>query len=381
MVTVKVGDLFQSKAQTWVNTVNCVGVMGKGVALEFKKRFPDMYEDYVQRCRAGQVKLGRPYLYKRVVPPWILNFPTKDDWRSVARLDAIEEGLRYLAQHYREWGIESLAVPPLGCGQGQLEWRVVGPTLYRHLTRLEIPVELYAPFETPHEELKPEFLEQTATRESGASLSSAPYRIEPGWIAVVEILRRLEGQPYHPPVGRTSFQKLAYFAAEAGIPLGLRFSQGTYGPHAADLNRRIAALVNNRLIREEKLGRMLRVRVGPTFGDARKAYEDEIRRWDSTMDRVADLFMRMDTRKAETAASVHFVARLLERRLRRKPTEAEVVRAVLEWKARRRPRLDPQELAVATRNLNLLGWIDAEPSNNLPLADEEGAYAGGPQAD
>lgn len=110
MVTVKVGDMFQSKAQTWVNTVNCVGVMGKGVAHEFKRRFPDMYEDYVQRCRAGQVKLGRPYLYKRVVPPWILNFPTKEDWRSVSRLDKIEEGLRYLEEHYREWGIESLAL-------------------------------------------------------------------------------------------------------------------------------------------------------------------------------------------------------------------------------------------------------------------------------
>ena len=140
MVTVKVGDMFQSKAQTWVNTVNCVGVMGKGVALEFRKRFPDMYEDYVERCRSGQVKLGRPYLYKRVVPPWILNFPTKEHWRSVSRLDKIEEGLSYLAEHYRKWGIESLAVPPLGCGQGQLEWRVVGPTLYRHLKRLDIPV-------------------------------------------------------------------------------------------------------------------------------------------------------------------------------------------------------------------------------------------------
>lgn len=375
MVTVKVGDMFQSQAQTWVNTVNCVGVMGKGVALEFKKRFPDMYQDYVQRCRSGQVKLGRPYLYKRVVPPWILNFPTKEDWRSVSRLEAIEEGLRYLEAHYREWGIESLAVPPLGCGHGQLEWRVVGPTLYRHLKRLEIPVELYAPFETPHEELKPEFLEQPTAAAPRAAFSNAPYRIEPGWVAIVEILHRLEHEPYHPPVGRTSFQKIAYFAAESGIPVGLRFEQGSYGPHAADLKRKIAALVNNRLIQEKKLGRMLAIQVGPTFEDARKAYGDQIRQWEPAIERLVDLFMRMNTKKAEMAASVHFAAQLLRSKLGERPTEKAVVQAVMEWKARRRPPFDPTEVAITTRNLNLLGWIEAKPSEDLPVPDEEGVYA------
>jgi len=151
MVKVLVGDLFESKAQTWVNTINCVGVMGKGVALEFKNRFPDMYEDYVTRCKRGEVKLGYPYLFKRLVPPWILNFPTKDHWRSVANLKSIIEGLKYLLSHYKDWRIQSLAIPPLGCGQGQLEWRIVGPTLYRLLSKIDIPIELYAPYVTPHE--------------------------------------------------------------------------------------------------------------------------------------------------------------------------------------------------------------------------------------
>ena len=158
MVKVLIGDLFSSKARILVNTVNCVGVMGKGVALEFKKHFPEMFQDYEQRCKRGEVKLGRPYLYKALVPLSILNFPTKDHWRSVANLEAIVEGLKYLLRHYHEWGITSLAVPPLGCGQGQLEWRVVGPTLYRHLSRMDIPVELYAPYGTPHDELQLDFL-------------------------------------------------------------------------------------------------------------------------------------------------------------------------------------------------------------------------------
>lgn len=124
------GNLFETNAQTWVNAVNYVGVMGKGIALEFKNRFPDMYEDYVSRCKRGEVKLGRPYLFKRLVSPWILNFPTKDHWRSAARLRDIIDGLQYLTAHYKEWEIESLAVPALGCGQGQLDWDKVGPILH-----------------------------------------------------------------------------------------------------------------------------------------------------------------------------------------------------------------------------------------------------------
>src|SRR5437764_10708247 len=113
MVRVLIGDLFDSKAQTLVNTVNCVGIMGKGVALEFKNRFPEMYRDYVERCRGGAVKLGRPYLYRRLTEPWILNFPTKDHWRSVSKLADIVRGLQFLEEHYDEWDITSLAVPPL----------------------------------------------------------------------------------------------------------------------------------------------------------------------------------------------------------------------------------------------------------------------------
>ncbi len=115
MIRPLVGNIFTSEAQTLVNIVNCVGIMGKGLALEFKKLFPDMYEDYVIRCKAKEVRLGEPYLYRRLLPPWILNFPTKDHWRSVSRLSDIVAGLEYLEKHYREWEITSLAVPALGC--------------------------------------------------------------------------------------------------------------------------------------------------------------------------------------------------------------------------------------------------------------------------
>src|SRR5260370_12505295 len=181
-IKVTSGDVLSSSAQTLVNTVNCVGIMGKGVALAFKRRYPDMFEDYVRRCDRGDMQMGRPYVY-RADDHLIVNFPTKLHWRAVSRLDDIIDGLNYLEAHYQEWGIKSIAVPPLGCGNGQLEWAVVGPTLYRHLSRLNIPVELYA----PHGEiLEPEQLSFDSTDNlAGPNLETF---IDPGWVAVIASL-------------------------------------------------------------------------------------------------------------------------------------------------------------------------------------------------
>ena len=275
MVKVIIGDLFASKAQTLVNTVNCVGVMGKGVALEFRKRFPAMYADYLKRCETRSVKLGQPYLYKDLTLPWVLNFPTKDHWRSVSRIEDIIRGLNYVEAHYREWGITWLAGPSLGCGQGQLEWRVVGRTLYRHLKRLDIPVELFAPYGTPWPKFNLIFwmYQRTGWLTIGIHLS----RIEPAWIALVEILARIESEPHHWPIGRIGFQKIAYFATCAGLPTGLNYERGSFGPYASGLKLVITRLANNGLIREERLGKMLAVRVGPTFRDAQREFRGTLR--------------------------------------------------------------------------------------------------------
>ncbi len=104
-----IGDLFATQAQTRVNTVNCVGIMGKGVAQEFKKRYPAMFEDYAERCERKQVRLGEPYLFRDRSGVQIVNFPTKDHWRSPSRLADIERGLDYFVQNHVEWGIKSVA--------------------------------------------------------------------------------------------------------------------------------------------------------------------------------------------------------------------------------------------------------------------------------
>jgi len=362
---VLVGDIFKSNAQTLVNTVNCVGVMGKGLALEFKKRFPDMYEDYVARCRRGEVQLGKPYLYRRVIPPWILLFPTKHDWRSVSKLTDIEEGLRYLEKHYKEWGIISLAVPPLGCGLGELNWDIVGPTLYRYLSRLEIPVELYAPFGTPSGKLIPEFLSEPSQAQLVEQNKRPESKIEPGFIPILEVLRRLENIPYHWPVGRTIFQKIAYFGTLLGLETGLVYKRSSYGPFSSELKAKLTKLVNNGLIKEEKQGNMFMVKVGDTFKDARDVYKKEIKSNEPLIEKLVDLFCRLDTKQAEMAATVHFAYTELKKKKEEKPTEDDVLNAVMEWKQRRRPPYDKIEVAKTIRNLAVLGWLDIRPSETI----------------
>ena len=152
VVVVHNGDLFKSQAQTLVNAVNCVGVMGKGIALEFKKRFPAMYSDYVDRCRSGRVQLGRPYLYTPSDrgAQRVLNFPTKHHWRDGSTFIDIIAGLLYLQDWYRAWGVTSLAVPALGTGLGGLDWKEVKAIMLDHFKFYNIPVEVYGPSASPH---------------------------------------------------------------------------------------------------------------------------------------------------------------------------------------------------------------------------------------
>ncbi len=360
-VDIREGDIFKSKAQTLVNTVNCVGVMGKGIALGFRKRFPAMHDDYVQRCERGEVKLGRPYLYRQDNDCWILNFPTKDHWRSVSKLADVEAGLQHLEANYRQWGIESIAVPPLGSGLGGLEWQVVGPTLYQHLSQLDVLVELYVPFGTPHDELTPAHFQHSLLDDPSEGFK----QIGPDWVALLRVVEELESMSYPPPVGRVLFQKLAYFASVAGLQLGLRYSRGSYGPFSPDLKPRVGHLLNNGLIEEVRHGQMFEVKLGRTFDAAKRAFPRDLSRFDPQIHRLTDLFARMRARDAEIAATVHFAAGELSSRGTGDPSEQEIVGAVMDWKQKRQPPLDRASVSESVRALNALGWLRAKTSDDL----------------
>ena len=132
--------VFNVNAQTVVNTVNCVGVMGAGLALECQLRFPEMEKDYIERCQHKQVKIGRPYLYREYIDLWILNFPTKNHWKCPSKIEWIEQGLKYFSANYHKGGITSIAFPKLGCSNGGLEWNIVSPLMKKYLQDLDIDV-------------------------------------------------------------------------------------------------------------------------------------------------------------------------------------------------------------------------------------------------
>lgn len=143
MIMYVTGNLFQSPAQVLVNTVNTVGAMGKGVALQFRQLYPEMYREYRELCERGEIRIGRLWLYKSE-NKWILNFPTKKHWRNPSRVEYIEKGLLEFRNKYREWNIHTIAFPPLGCGNGRLDFETqVQPLMEKYLRNLPIDVFIY----------------------------------------------------------------------------------------------------------------------------------------------------------------------------------------------------------------------------------------------
>jgi O-acetyl-ADP-ribose deacetylase (regulator of RNase III) len=141
------GDLITAKVDALINPVNTEGVMGKGLALQFKKAFPDVFVEYASACRRGEVVIGRMHVVQRsAAPRFVINFPTKQQWRNPSKLEYVDAGLVDLIAHIHHLGIESIAIPPLGCGLGGLDWTDVKPRLVQAFASLpDVRVVLFEP--------------------------------------------------------------------------------------------------------------------------------------------------------------------------------------------------------------------------------------------
>ena len=364
-----IGDLFATEARTLVNTVNCVGVMGKGVALEFKKRFPRMMADYVKRCERGEVRLGEPYLYTDDAGTRIVNFPTKGHWRSMSRSADIERGLDHLVMHAAEWGIVSLALPPLGCGNGGLEWSEVGPLIYAKLHTLPIDIEAFAPYGTPKGELTNAFL-QAPFQLSLTGEGARPDKLNPNWLTLTEVLRELQAQPYASPVGRTILQKIAYVLTEMGVPTGFAFGKGNFGPFSGDMRSALHDFANRNWLQEAQLGRMIAFRIGPQYEKDRRRFSAEIEMHRGKVLKTVDLFSRIkSTEQAEEVATIIYSARQLKaRRHGQMISEQTIFEYVLDWKPAWRAVDKRDAVADTIRNLVLLNWVSASISEEMITA-------------
>lgn len=230
------GDLFAQPVEALVNTVNCVGVMGKGVALEFKRRWPDNYKAYKRVCDARELTPGRMFVFDRGKlfrdegPRYIINFPTKNHWRSKSTLEYVSAGLDALIDEIRERGISSIAMPPLGCGNGGLDWKDVRPLIESRLAELtDVKVVVLAPKDAEDE---PEH----AQVKMGMNRQRA---------ILLKTLGDFEGY-FDGRFDRISLQKIVYFLQVFGTPFNLQFSRNLHGPYSESLRKAFIAF--------EKLG-------------------------------------------------------------------------------------------------------------------------------
>ena len=227
MIEYKHGDLLSAPVEALVNTVNTEGVMGKGIALQFRDRFPSTYfEHYRGACKAKRVHLGQMHVHDRGQlvddgPRWIVNFPTKGHWRAKSRMADIDAGLQDLARWIRHEGIKSIALPPLGCGNGGLDWGEVKPLIERVLADLPVQVLVFEPKGAPPAARMVKNTERPTMSETRA-------------ILIVMMDRYLKSL-LDPIITLLEVQKLMYFVQEAGQDLKLKFEANKYGPYADNL--------------------------------------------------------------------------------------------------------------------------------------------------
>ncbi len=225
MISYVKGDILADEAEALVNTVNCVGVMGRGIALQFKRAFPENFKEYARACAQGEVQPGRMFVHTTGMltgPRLIINFPTKRHWRSKSRIEDIASGLEALAETIREYQIESIAIPPLGSGLGGLDWSQVRPLIDEALQDLPgVLIKVYPP-------------DAARYGEYNADISKRP-DMTPGRAALLELMTRYLNGLMDPSVSLLELHKLMYFLQEAGEPLRLHFKKAHYGPYAENL--------------------------------------------------------------------------------------------------------------------------------------------------
>lgn len=230
MITEKSGNLFGADVEALVNTVNTVGVMGKGIALQFRRAYPAMFDAYAKAAKAGDVQTGRMHVWTNEAltgPRYIINFPTKRHWKERSELGDIKAGLADLVRVVQGLEIKSIAVPPLGCGNGGLEWAQVQPLIASAFANLpEIDLHVYPPAGAP-----PAAAMTTATPRPKWTVGKA---------ALVDLVARYGERTLD--VSIIEVQKLMYFAQEVGEPLRLEYRKAVYGPYAENLQKVLRAV-------------------------------------------------------------------------------------------------------------------------------------------
>jgi O-acetyl-ADP-ribose deacetylase (regulator of RNase III) len=344
MIKLIQGDILKADAEALVNTVNCVGVMGRGVALQFRKAFPKNFKVYEAACKADRVQPGKMFVYdlnRLYNPRFIINFPTKRHWKGKSRIEDIKSGLSDLIDFVQQQQIRSIAIPPLGCGLGGLNWAEVRPLIIDAFHSLpEVAVLLFEPAGAP--------------QANAMVKDNKVPKMTAGRAALLGLMRRYLSAVMDPTVTLLEVHKLMYFMQESGELLRLNYQKAPYGPYAENL-RHVLNHIEGHFISgygdaEDRPDKPLELK-----HYASKQAETFLAKHEATQqrfDRVADLIKGFETTFGmELLSTVHWVVTREEA-----STPDEAVSKIHAWNNRKRM-FESRHIHLAWERLYESGWL------------------------
>lgn len=349
MIEFKNGDILKENAEALVNTVNCVGVMGRGIALQFKNTFPDNFKEYAIACKKKEVQPGKMLVHttgRTHNHKYIINFPTKRHWRGKSRMEDIESGLKALVETVHEHNISSIAIPPLGSGLGGLDWKEVRLHIVAAMEQLkDVRVVVFEPGGAPSSET------MTHTKEVPT--------MTPGRAALVGLVERYLGGLLDPFVTLLEVHKLMYFMQNAGEPLRLHYTKAPYGPYADNL-RHVLHAVEGYFISGYADGGDAPDKQLSLVPGALEEASAVLREHPETLvrfEKVTQLVGGFESPFGlELLATVHWVATK-----EHVCSQKEIIESVYAW-GHRKKQFTPRQISIAADILMKNGWITDLPS-------------------
>jgi O-acetyl-ADP-ribose deacetylase (regulator of RNase III) len=347
MIQIKQGNLLTADVEALVNTVNCVGVMGKGIALQFKQAFSENFKTYAKACKNGEVQLGRMFTFITDTwtnPKYIINFPTKKHWRGRSKLKDIETGLHDLVEEVRRLGIKSIAIPPLGCGYGGLEWPKVRNAIETAFEKMpNVKILLFEPKGTPYADSMPvDSKAPSMTRARALFVKLLEQYAIPGYrLSLLEV------------------QKLAYFLQVAGEPLRLNYIKQKYGPYAENLNFVLQRIEGHYIRGYGDRSTKATIRLLPGASEKANQILSGVSDARERLARVKKLIEGFETPYGmELLSSVHWVA--MNEKISAQNIDI-VTECVLSWNVHKKRVFKPTHIHKAWKRLSEQNWL--QPSS------------------
>lgn len=345
MIEFATGNLLEADVEALVNTVNTVGVMGKGIALQFKQAYPDNYQAYRAACNRGEVQPGTMFVFatgRLTNPRSIINFPTKQHWKNKSRMQDIEVGLQHLVTVIKEKHIASIAIPALGCNNGGLRWEDVRPRIEAALAEVpRVHAFVYAPGSVPAAAAMP-----VATKRPNMT---------PGRAAIIRLMEQ-----YQIPgdsLSMLEIQKLAYFLQESGEPLNLNFVRYHYGPYAEKLHYVLQHMEGHYIRGYGDRSRSTSIRLLEGSTEAAEACISQQADTRSRLQQVARLIEGYETPYGlELLATIHWLA-IHEPSAQMEDAEAAVA-SVHAWSKRKQQMFRPEHIRMFWQHLQEQGWME-----------------------